>query len=466
MFVSIQHPSSSSSSIGRIIGSGSGYGGIAKDVMSSFSHNHDGTNKGGGRVSDVYDDSWPLTFQSSSTAILQKLSSFSSNISRLRTARKKLSLQEGDKDETTTIAANVNKKSEDDALIRACTSLVYFLRDETGKISSFSASSFDDITWDSKSLESVKEMLEMVLIQAIRASSEVGDFVLLPKIVVAAVEYASSIAQFTTSTLAGSTATTTTVSTSIAILSPRIFGEAISSLSKTKASLSKIKSLWNYFMYDVVGWNSTATKKYPWILSSPPSSYELNAMLTSLGERGKITAAIKLYRQVVVCDGYDDDEGDRLRSIKGDAYSASILFGMLAESISSSRVRNTKSSEVDGKQEVDAVAETSKNEKDSGVEKYISPCWQWNEALALLGTFAPSQLNNFAYTALLTVNERATEEYSNNMVAMSRRRHDGVRCALLVLEKMKVRRAHILFSLFIAIECWLNQSLPQIMNSG
>jgi hypothetical protein len=196
-------------------------------------------------------------------------------------------------------------------------------------------------------------------------------------------------------------------------------------------------------MYDVVGWNSSATKKYPLILSSPPSSYELNAMLTSLGERGKIMAAIKLYRQVV-CNGHDD-EGGRLRSMKGDAYSASILFSMLAESISSSRGRSTKSNQDDGNQEVVAVVDTSKNEKDSGVEKYVSPCWQWNEAMALLRTFAPSQLNNFAYTALLTVNERATEEYNTNNVvdALSRRRHDGVRCALLVLEKMKVRRAHI-----------------------
>ncbi len=445
LFVSIQHPSSSS--IGRVIGSG----GVAKDIMSSFSHNRSGSNKGAEGASHSpqhhepdghdYDEAMPLTFQS--TAFIQKLSSFSSNISRHRTARKKLSLtiissdyRESSKDEITSLSSKEAKNSEDDALIRACTSLVYFLRDEAVALSSFSSSSpppFDNSMWDSTSLDSIKEILEMVLIQAIRASSEVGDFVLSPKIVVAAVEYASTISQITSH--AGSTSTNNTPT---ALLSPRIFGEAISSLSKTKASISKIKSLWNYFMYDVAGFNSKS--KYPLVLSSLPSSYELNAMLSCLKERGKISAAIKLYRQIVR-DGDCDDES--LGSMKGDAYSASILFGMLAESIaSSSRGRNLKSGDNDENQEVDAAEKVKDNKDGRRVDDYyVSPCWQWNEAMDLLETFAPSELNNFAYTALLTVNERATEEYTNNRAAISRRRHhDGVRCALLVLEKMKVSK--------------------------
>lgn len=477
LFVSIQHPSSGRV-IGNVVGGG---GGITKDIMSSFSHNHNGANKGGGVGASSpnnhnLDDAYPVSFQS--TVLLQKLSSFSSNISRRRTARKKLSLvkssnnerEHHDTEESTTTetaaiitatAAKGGKTSDDDdALIRACASLVYFLRDETVKLSSFSSSPFNQKStlWDSTTVESVKEVFEMVLIQAIRASSEVGDFVLLPKIVVAAVEYAAVIAKITTTTTTPSTSTnlaesnTTTnnnniITTAVAILSPRIFGESISSLSKTKASLSKIKSLWNYFMYDVVGLN-TKSSKYPSILSSPPSSYELNSMLSTLKERGKVSAAIKLYRQVVCDGGNESNERDgELSSMKGDAYSASILFGMLAESISSSsasRGLNTNISGDDGTQEAVVADDRAKsaNDTDGRPEAdYVSPCWQWNEAMELLELFDPSQLNNFAYTALLTVNDRATQVYtstSNADLKPRRRRHDGVRCALLVLEKMKV----------------------------
>ena len=200
-------------------------------------------------------------------------------------------------------------------------------------------------------------------------------------------------------------------------------------------------------MYDVVGLNMKSSK-YPSILSSPPSSYELNAMLSTLKERGKVSAAIKLYRKVVCDGGNESNERDgELSSMKGDAYSASILFGMLAESISSSsssRGLNTKISDNDGTQEA-VVADDrdkSKNDTDGRPEAdYISPCWQWNEAMELLELFDPSQLNNFAYTALLTVNDRATQVYtstSNADLKPRRQRHDGVRCALLVLEKMKV----------------------------
>ncbi|KAL3809628.1 hypothetical protein ACHAXA_010603 [Cyclostephanos tholiformis] len=124
-------------------------------------------------------------------------------------------------------------------------------------------------------------------------------------------------------------------------LSPRVFGEAFRGMSRTRASTSKLKSLWSYFAYDVVATGSN-------ILSRPPSSYELNAMLTALGDRGR-----------------------------------------------------------------------------------------WNEAMSLLDTFEPAQLNNHAYAALLKVNERAVGVYNNGKDATRTLRHNGVRCAMAVLERMK-----------------------------
>jgi len=410
--------------------------------------------------------------------LMQKLNSFSSNISRHRMSKKKLSLATTTTTTSITSTTKKNKKrgeqqlhvpttkAIDDALIGACTSLLYFIRDETQKLSSSSSSSssspattttalelvtLDDENCDrdgngdaTVSIESIREMLEMVMVQSIRASSEVGDFVLLPKLVYAVVEYATAFA---------ATVTTATVATDVdaanvnnngstALLSPRIFGEAIASLSKTKASLSKIKSLWNYFVHDAVV--VAATRKNNGILTSPPSAYELNAMLSSLRERGKVSAAMKVYRRVtttatavdvaVVATAVDDDDAvlpkeDGLGMIKGDAYTASILFGMLSDSISSNRGGGGRIWNDPPPEMMIASSSTAQSN--------LSPCWQWNEAMALLDAFAPCQLNNYAYAALLKVNERATEEYNNSDSKTTLRRHDGVRCAMSVLERMK-----------------------------
>mmetsp|Transcript_23764 Transcript_23764/g.57302 ORF Transcript_23764/g.57302 Transcript_23764/m.57302 type:complete len:1469 (+) Transcript_23764:151-4557(+) len=365
LFVSIQLPST--------VGRGAGKG---KDGMSSFSHNYS-TSKG------PHDDSQPLILQP--TELLQKLASFSSNISRHRMMSKKIGPRKKEGKDIT--------KSNDDALIGACTSLVYFLRDETEKLSSSAV--MDRRLLDSATIESMKQMLEMLLVQSLRATSEVGDFVLLTKLVYATVDFATEFSnKFNDPTASGTG--------HIALLSPRIFGEAISSLSKTKASTSKLKSFWRYFLHEVAGPGKTTNDKKPSLLTSPPSAYELNAMLSSLGsDRGKVSAAIKLYRQTVEQVGGS--------GMQGDAYTASVLFGILSDSIASNR-----------------------NHVDSDGEGYMSPCWQWNEAMALLDTFTSSQLNNYAFAALLKVNERATEEYNT-----ANARHNGVRCSMLVLERMK-----------------------------
>lgn len=325
--------------------------------------------------------SHPLTLQPD--RLIKKLESFIPNISRNRMAKKKrlLDLKAAKKDEATD-NHNVN-----DALINACTSLVYFLNNEADSLTT-SDNNLQHLS-NNETVESIREILEMVLVQAVRAASEVGDFVLINKLIHAAIGYATAIAHKTNN--------------NAPLLTPRIFGEVITSMSKTKASHSKVKSLWRLFIIDV------ASDSSPKILSAAPSSYELNAMLTSLSERNKVSAALTLYRRMV-----EENNGVR---IEGDAYTASILFGMLADSISNGGVRNTNI------RVGNFVAD----------DRIVSPCWQWNEAISLLDAFSSSQLNNFAYAALLKVNERATEVYCEVGP-----RHNGVQCAMSVLERMKV----------------------------
>lgn len=351
--------------------------------------------------------------------LIRKLTSFTSNISRGRKRRR--------------------GREVDDALIDACNSLVHFLRDESHQLSQTVVPQYDDDGQES-SFPLVNDVLETALIAAIRAASEVGDFVLLQKLVVAAVDYVSAIDGQSYSQplrydndeeIAPSESPMTQIR-----LSPRIFGEALRGMSITKVSTSKLKSLWSYFAMDVA-----MRPKGQKVLSTPPSSYELNAMLTSLGNRGKVSAALRVYRNVTVHDAYGwTGEGGRV--VRGDAYTASALFGMLAESISSSSsslLSPSSSLSYSNSKRGNSSADVA----DVGALSYqMSPCWQWNEAMALLDTFSPSQLNNHAYAALLKVNERAVEKYSNaqdtiTMMTTMTRRHNGVRCAMMVLERMR-----------------------------
>ena len=306
--------------------------------------------------------------------LINKFESFISNISRNRMVKKR--------------SLDIKYNQVNDALINACTSLVYFLNNEVDAITS----SDYKLQLSNETIESIREVIERALVQAVRAASEVGDFVLINKLTHAAVGFATAVAHKTND--------------NAPLLTPRIFGEVITSISKTKASHSKVKALWKCFIQDVASGSSLK------LLSSAPSSYELNAMLSSLGERNKVSAALTLYRQMA------DNDADV--TIEGDAYTASILFGILENSITNGGVKNNN----------DGVHSISRGVK---IVEDASPCWQWNEALSLLETFSSSQLNNFAYAALLKINERATEIYCG-----SGTQHNGVQCAMSVLERMKV----------------------------
>ena len=323
-------------------------------IRSTFQSNGDG---------DDLDPNRPLSVEP--IKLHEKLTSFASNINRLRSRRRGSPKQA--------------RKRDSDDIINACSSLIYFMSDETAKLSSSSL----DVSWNDAAIESIRGVLESSLIQSTRALSEVGDFVLISKLAHSAGDYAAALADRT--------------GVSTGFIPPRVFGEAIASLSKTKASISKIKSLWNYFTLDVA-------PAEPAVLSSGPGAYEMNAMLTSLADRGKVSAALKLYRLMSGAD----DSGLRIR---GDAYTSSIMFGMLADSISAGRFRQKNQEAVNA-----------------------SPCWQWNEAIALLDTFERNQLNNYAYAALIKVNERATVAFGND----SNQRHNGVSSAMAILERMRV----------------------------
>ena len=382
-------------------------------VASPFttSNSYFATNKRGLTYSHFNQDesmsSSPLTI--SPNEFEKKIASFSSNISRLRMKKKRELLihETVNEDKTaasvTYIATTSDVKQLDDALINACNSFIYFLNDEAAKLSAFTATG--EATLDDNIIASMRESLEMVFIQSIRAASEVGDFILLPKIVYAAVEYALAFVQYGKLQIMQSSD-----HIELGLLQPRIFGEAISSLAKTKASVSKIKGMWNYFIKDVARDNQMSA-----VLISQPSAYELNAMISALAGRGKVRAAIKLYREFAVEEG---------RVVEADAYTASVLFGILADSIDLGI----------GGHEVFKVEKYS-NEKTSGENDYRgkSPCWQWNEAVELLDTFASHQLNNVAYASLLKVNEKATGAFLKNSA-----KHGGVPSAMMVLDRMKL----------------------------
>lgn len=357
------------------------------------------------RKQDAAAPGHPLTIQPDK--LLQKLESFIPNISRNRMAKKQRLIE--DPSNNASGGESKSHTNVNDALINACTSLVYFLNNEADTLNM--RDSHQQLHLSTEIIESIRQVLEMVLVQAVRAASEVGDFVLIQKLIHAAVGYATAVAHKNNNHHHHPSP----------LLTPRMFGEAITSMSKTKASHSKVKSLWNLFVNDVASASTRIEDESPKILSSAPSSYELNAMLNSLSERNKVSAALTLYRQTVV------DNNENGVSIEGDAYTASILFGMLAESIrNGGGVRSNIHDRVDRYGAVDVMADG---------DIVVSPCWQWNEALRLLDTFSSSNvtLNNFAYAALLKVNEQATEVYCEAGM-----RHNGVQCAMSVLERMKV----------------------------
>lgn len=326
--------------------------------------------------------------------MIAKFKSYASNIRRTRNSMKSIKVKHQSKKEREL------KLSPDPTSKSAIRSLLYTLKNEA-------RAWIEGIDYDENSqkemlqensLPELREALNHALIQAIRASSDHKDYSMILKIVDAAVAYVEVFAKSTRGeAVAG-------VRNGPPLLEARIFGEAISELSRTKASDSKLKKLWKLFIGLSVGDESG-------ILVSKPSAFELNAMILALGKRGRVRAALEIYTNYT--DRKETERGEI--QIEPDAYTASALLSVLADSIAAKA------------EPISSVKKTS--------DTRISPCWEWNEVNAVLDYFESKMtLNNRVYTAALKVNEEAMDlyRYPGNQ-------HLGAKAAMSILERMQVR---------------------------
>jgi pentatricopeptide repeat protein len=203
----------------------------------------------------------------------------------------------------------------------------------------------------------LSETLSRTLIRAIRICGDVGDYRMILSLVRAP-------------------------TSNVIPITARVVGEAVNALGKTDASISKLKSLWN--------WASLHQGQY---LADPLSTYELNIMIKTLGEsRKKVEAALELYKTT---------------DIKRDAFTTSIILNILTESIRDHQCVS-----------------------DSSYPGSESPCWQYVQGLQIVRDSKDS--NNFVFSAALNLNDRASKVYFQ-----PGSRHNGAQQALVILGIMK-----------------------------
>lgn len=202
------------------------------------------------------------------------------------------------------------------------------------------------------------KVLSSALIRAFRACGEAGDYRMITSLLESAVHFCHDVP----------------------LLSARVWGEALEAMSRTDASLSKLKQVWRW----AVDHSST--------LVEPMGAFELNVMLKALGEKKKIHAALDLYRST---------------DIVGDAFTTSTLLNLLASAVSDDQVV-----------------------PDDWTVGDMSPCWQYEEGIQILRT--AKELNNYVFSAALKLNERASQVFFQ-----PGRRHNGAKAALYILGIMK-----------------------------
>jgi pentatricopeptide repeat protein len=270
-----------------------------------------------------------------------------------------------------------------------------------------------------------QQTLARAIIQAIRAAGEAGDYKLVRSLVDASIVYANNHA----------------------ILTPRIFGEAIDALSKTQSNASKLKYIWSLVDGTIIASdnNNTGEERRPAFLEYSLTAYELNVMLKALATRGKIRACLDLYRQHATTPATTDGNGNTGAAgirIVPDAYTASTLFTILTDSIRPDQPllstppavrmkaarKNTNTNE---------TASSPDNNYGSFLQHSLvqlsphSPCWQWNEAMELLGTLEHiSQWNNHVFASLLKLQDKTQELFGGRLY------QNGPQLALRILESM------------------------------
>lgn len=236
-------------------------------------------------------------------------------------------------------------RRKSDTAIKSATSLAYFLKENRGKT------------------ETDIDVLTRAVVQGIRAAAESRSYQLILQLLEGIEHYAGSES----------------------LIEPRILGEAIRGLHKSRASLGKIKTTWAKYA------NHTS-------LANPVSPLELNSVLEVLGSMGKMKTVLGLYHN---------------SSNISDEYSISIVLNSLKDSISSDQ---------EAVRPIELPPEFS---------SWGSSCWQWNEAVRIISEDLP-KVNGVVITNLLHLNTRANQVF---------RYHYGPEMALEIwslIEKQKV----------------------------
>jgi pentatricopeptide repeat protein len=284
----------------------------------------------------------------------------------------------------------------------AIRSLLYTLERETFALC-LCQEQGDVLSYSQDTMIQLRDSLNHALIQALRASSNHGDYNMISKIVQGAISYCEAVARVMFTDESHDDGKRRFSMTRL--LDARFFGEAITEMGKTQAGNSKLNKLWLTFL-DVSRQFGESDNLS--ILASKPSAFELNAMISVLGSRGKVRAALKLYHEM-------RNGGMSCSAIECDEYTASALLNVLAQSI-----------EFDYSSESLVVSSNS--------TMLGSPCWQWNEAMSILDDFEKNgKINNHVYCAALQVNEQAMVSYR-----FPGNKHHGSKFAMSILERMKV----------------------------
>jgi hypothetical protein len=324
-------------------------------------------------------------------------------------------------------------------------SLLYTLQQETNAIMRMAKVNHHlPIILTTTDVNAMRDAINHALIQAIRASSDQGDYIMIRNIVHAAVEYSHAFGTVYSSFKSRGEGNVSTSDSDgdgesgrdsenengmhvrpVPLLEARLFGEAIGEMGTTNAGHGKLKKIWVTFMELAAGCRSDSdidsastidSYESTCGLASDASAFELNAMIGALAKRGKVRAALKIYQAAT------DGTGKHSVKIAGDAYTASALLTMLAKSIEADDGPRSHSN-VDGKGKSRALVSLS------------SPCWQWNEAISIMDDFEKRvELNNQVYAAALKVNEQAMILYR-----FPGNKHPGAKCAMSILERMQVR---------------------------
>lgn len=355
---------------------------------------------------------------SSPKEMINKFQSYATNIRRSRRiattqegkAEQPSLLHDGNDNEEVVLdgipSFSILSKQSSESL-SAVRSLLYTLTEETLALR-LCQELGDVFSYPHDTMMELREVLNHALIQALRASSDCGDYVMISKLVQGAISYCEAVARVVY-TDENTTNYHGRDRKSVArLLEARFFGEAITEMGKTAAGNSKLNKLWLTFVNasrPLCTLEENGESDRVCILASEPSAFELNAMINVLGSRGKVQAALNLYRAVQ----RDSMSGS---TIECDEYTASALLNILAQSI-----------ELDDPSEVVVGNSTLAG----------SPCWQWKEALSILDDFEKNRkINNHVYCAALEVNEQAMASFR-----FPGNKHHGSKYAMSLLERMK-----------------------------